>query len=64
MQVRISVCGDDGWKTVVATAPDGSDQDCYALPKSADLLAFWQQRTGHEMPSGMRAMIWETVHEA
>ena len=65
MRILIRVAVDEGWETIIADAPDGSDTECYALPKvdgePADRIAFWERKTGRTLPRGGRGMIWAVL---
>jgi hypothetical protein len=64
MQVQIRIATAAGWQTIVASAPDGSDVECYALPRAngevADRAAYWSRKTGRAIPRG-RGLIWSVV---
>ncbi len=60
MKIRLSICTEDGWQTVDIDVPAGSDEECYALPKSADRLLFWEQKSGVSLPRG-RTWTWESI---
>jgi hypothetical protein len=59
MRVLIRVAVDDGWETIIADVPDGSDTECYALPK-VDRFQFWESKIGQPLPRG-RGMIWAVL---
>lgn len=44
----------------IADAPEGSDLECYALPKDADRFAFWRRKTGDDRIKG-HAMVWQVI---
>lgn len=60
MKIRFDICGDGGWQTIVATAPDGSGRD---IPSRISRWDYWRDQTGYPLPSG-KVMVWEPVHEA
>lgn len=60
MRIEINVATERGWLKFVGDAADGSDVECYALPKGASRAAFWSKRLGVRIPEG-RAMIWRVV---
>jgi hypothetical protein len=57
MRVAIDICGTDGWKTFEGDGPDGSDRECYALPKTECRIAFWSAHMNLKLPGG-HAVIW------
>jgi hypothetical protein len=61
--IYIRICTDDGWHRSVLQVPDGSIDECYALPSSADRIAFWEEKAGTTLPRGP-SMIWEPWKEA
>lgn len=62
MKVSWRACGENGWQSMVFNAPDGSDHDCYALPKGSDTRMFWKERAGVDLPNG-HAIVWEIISE-
>lgn len=60
MVVIISIADGRGWETHRCEVPDGSDAECYALPKGASRAEFWSQKTGLKFEDG-RALIWEVA---
>lgn len=57
MKIKIRVAHKHGWETIIGDAPDGSDQECYRLPRNASRAEFWSKRLGVHVPE-TRGMIW------
>lgn len=62
MIVSIKICWKGRWHEVRSWAPDGSDEECYALPRGADRIRFWSRKIAQPLPQG-HAMIWQTVKQ-
>jgi hypothetical protein len=60
MRVKVSVCHPEGWETFGGDVADGSDRECYALPKDACRAAFWSGKLWITIEPG-RALIWEAL---
>jgi hypothetical protein len=65
MRIRIRLATADGWETIDGEAPDGSDVECYALPRvngeAACRAEFWTEKMGRHIPR-TRGMIWTVLH--
>jgi hypothetical protein len=64
MKISIRIAHETGWSTFIGNVPDGSDEECYRLPKvegeAASRAEFWSAQTGLNIPEG-RGLIWEVV---
>jgi hypothetical protein len=64
MLIEVRVSTESGWQVFRSEVPDGSDQECYVLPKingqPACRAEFWSNKFGRPMPKG-RGLIWEVV---
>lgn len=64
MKVAVYVCNDTGWHEITGECPEGSDVECYNLPKSKgqplSRLVYWRKRIGVEIPDG-HSVLWEVV---
>lgn len=57
MQIVVRVATAIGWNTYYGDVPDGSDLECYALPKERSRSRFWSDKMGRTIPEG-KALVW------
>ena len=64
MRIVVRVATDTGWLTYPGDVPNGSDQECYVLPKingeSQCRAAYWSRKMGVQIPAG-RSLVWHVL---
>lgn len=67
MKIKFRIATESDWLTMFGDAPDGSDQECYALSKengeAASRAEFWSKKTGLQIPE-TRGMVWTVIDNA
>jgi hypothetical protein len=61
--IELRVGNQYGWFSAVLRAPAGSDVECYALPKNACRLDFWNRKMGTPFTTPYRALVWRVADE-